>query len=120
MKCVGPTFSKTELDELREEYAFSPAIDELATALALFSHPTRVKIFALLDQTEQMCVCDLAAVLDVSVSAVSQNLAKLRAQRLVKYRRDAQTLYYTLTPHPINAVVRTALAGARERVEGEG
>lgn len=117
MKCVGPTFSDQDLGSLREDYAFAPAIDELAAALALFSHPTRVKIFALLDQTEQMCVCDLAAVLDLSVSAISQNLAKLRAQRLVKYRRDAQTLFYTLTDHPINAVIRSALKGSRERIE---
>lgn len=119
MKCVGPTFSAEELAALREDYTFTPAIDELAAALALFSHPTRVKIFALLDQTEQMCVCDLAEVLDLTVSAVSQNLAKLRAQRLVKFRREAQTLYYALTDHPINGVIRSALAGYRERVEGE-
>jgi len=117
MKCIGPTFSAEDLAALREDYAFAPAVDELAAALALFSHPTRVKIFALLDQTEQMCVCDLAAVLDVTVSAVSQNLAKLRAQRLVKYRREAQTLYYRLTDHPINAVIRAALTGYRERLE---
>ncbi len=116
MRCVGPTFSEQELAALREDYAFTPAEDELATGLALLGQPTRLKIFALLDQTEQMCVCDLAEVLGTSVSAISQNLAKLRALRLVKYRRDAQTLYYTLTDHPLNAVVREALRGARERV----
>lgn len=114
MRCVGPTFSKEELDEIRVDYAFTPDLDELSDGLSLFGHPTRLRIFALLDQTEQMCVCDLAEVLEMSVSAVSQNLAKLRALRLVKYRREAQTLYYTLTDHPLNAIVRAAVEQARE------
>lgn len=114
MRCVGPTFSESDLAELREDYAFTPAIDELSDGLALFGHPTRLKIFSLLDGCAQMCVCDLASVLGVSVSAVSQNLSKLRALRLVKYRRDAQTLYYTLTDHPLNGVVRLAVRQAHE------
>lgn len=113
MRCVGPTFSEADLATLREDFAFTPDIDELANAVAMFAHPTRLKIFALLDQTEQMCVCDLSEVLGVSVSAVSQNLAKFRALRMVKYRRDAQTLYYSLTDHPLNAIMRTALEQAR-------
>ena len=116
MRCVGPTFSEADLAELRDDYTFTPDLDELSDGLSLFGNPTRLKIFALLDQTEQMCVCDLAEVLQISVSAVSQNLSKLRALRLVQYRREAQTLYYSLTDHPLNAVIRTAVRGAREAV----
>jgi DNA-binding transcriptional ArsR family regulator len=118
MNCVGPTFSEEALGALRDDYAFTPAIDELASVLALFSHPTRLKIFALLDQSDEMCVCDLSSVLGVSVSAVSQNLAKFRALNIVKYRRDAQTLYYTLTDHRINTVIRGAVGDAREQLPG--
>ncbi len=114
MRCVGPTFSEEDLSALREDYAFTPDLDDLAGGLALYGHYTRLKIFTLLDETEQMCVCDLAAVLGLSASAISQHLSKLRAVRLVKYRRDAQTLYYTLTDHPLNALIRQATASARE------
>jgi len=114
MKCVPPENSPIDLDILREDYAFTPDLDELAAGLAVWSHPSRLRIFALLDQVEQMCVCDLATVLGLSVSAVSQNLAKMRAQRLVQYRRDAQTLYYALTDHPLNAVLRQAVRDARD------
>jgi DNA-binding transcriptional ArsR family regulator len=69
-----------------------------------------LRIFSLLERTEQMCVCDLAEALALSVSAISQHLAKMRAYRLVTYRRDAQTLYYTLTDHPLNAIMRTTVA----------
>ena len=116
MRCVGPTFSERSLEGLREDYAFTPGLDELAAGLALYGSPTRLKIFALLDATEQMCVCDLAAVLGLSVSAVSQHLAKLRASRLVQYRREAQTLYYSLSDHPLNVLLREAVEGARARV----
>jgi DNA-binding transcriptional ArsR family regulator len=118
VKCVPPEHSPIDLDLMRENYAFTPDLDELAAGLAVWSHPSRLRIFAVLDQVEQMCVCDLATVLGLSVSAVSQNLAKMRAQRLVQYRRDAQTLYYTLTDHPLNAVLREAVRDAR-RALGE-
>ena len=114
MKCSPPNPNPLDIDALRADYAFTPDLDELAAGLAVWSHPTRLRIFALLDQVEQVCVCDLATVLGISVSAVSQNLAKMRAQRLVQFRRDAQTLYYALTDHPVNAVIRQAVRGARD------
>ena len=85
--------------------------------LSVWSHPTRLRIFSLLEQVDQMCVCDIATVLDLKVPAVSQNLAKMRAQRLVRYRREAQTLYYSLTEHPINLVIRQVVRDARSAVD---
>ncbi len=117
MLCVGPTFSAEELASLRDDMTFTPELDELAAGLALYGAPSRLKIFDLLDRTEQMCVCDLAEVLGISVSAVSQNLAKLRAYRMVKFRREAQTLFYRLTEHPVNGIVRLAVQQAREQGE---
>lgn len=113
MKCVGPTFCREDLQSLREEYTFTPDLDELATGLAVYGNPTRLRIHVLLVRTSEMCVCDLAEVMDMTVSAVSQHLAKLRAHRLVKFRREAQTLYYSLTDHALNGVMRDALETAR-------
>lgn len=113
MRCVPPAPSPVDLDQLREDFAFTPEVDELATGLSLFGSAPRLRIIAVLDRAKEMCVCDLAKVLDMQIPAVSQHLAKLRAHRLVKYRRDAQTLYYALADHPLNALVRTALSEAR-------
>ena len=118
MKCTPPDQRPFALEDLRKGYAFTPELDLLAAQLAVWSHPTRLRIFALLDQVEQMCVCDISEVLGITVSAVSQNLAKMRAQRMVKYRRDAQTLYYALTDHPVNVALRGLVAAAQE-AEGE-
>lgn len=115
MKCTPPSPNPVDVAQLAEEYAFTPDLDELAAGLAVWSSPTRLRIFAVLDQVEQLCVCDIATVLGITVSAVSQNLAKMRAQRLVRFRRDGQTLYYALSDHPLNAVIRQAVHDAREQ-----
>jgi ArsR family transcriptional regulator len=61
----------------------------------VFGDPTRLKIVnALL--LEEICVCDVAAVLGMSQPAVSHHLKVLKAARLVKYRRDGKQIYYSL------------------------
>lgn len=52
-----------------------------------------------------MCVGDLATLAGVTVSAASQHIAKLRAYRLVTFRREAQTIFYSATDHPFVAKV---------------
>jgi ArsR family transcriptional regulator, lead/cadmium/zinc/bismuth-responsive transcriptional repressor len=118
MRCVGPTFCSEDLARLREDFSFTPDLDELAAGLALYGNATRLKIYALLRESQEMCVCDLAEVLGMTVSAVSQHLAKLRAVRLVKNRREAQTLYYALSDHPLNEVMKVAVEATRAR-DGE-
>ena len=72
----------------------------------LAGNSTRLKLLYLLDYMKELCVCDLEEMLGVSVSAVSQHLAKLKAYGLVAPRRDAQTIYYRLTEHAFNAKLR--------------
>ena len=86
--------------------AFAPELEEAAELFNLASNPTRLKILYLLDEFKELCVCDLAEMLDVSVSAISQHLAKLRAYGFAKTRRDAQTIYYRLTDHAFVAKLR--------------
>ncbi|NLB19158.1 MAG: helix-turn-helix transcriptional regulator, partial [Syntrophomonadaceae bacterium] len=60
-----------------------------------FGYPTRVKmLFALMNR--ELCVCDLAAVIGASESAVSHQLRLLRTHKLVKNRREGKILYYSL------------------------
>jgi len=73
--------------------------DEMVNALAetfrMLGDPTRIRIIAALSRRE-LCVCDLAKVVGLTGSAVSHQLRLLRGQRLVKYRKDGKTAYYTL------------------------
>jgi DNA-binding transcriptional ArsR family regulator len=67
----------------------------LSETFKALSDPTRVRIVSLL-ATGELCVCDMAAILDVSQSAVSHQLRTLRDQQLVRWRRDGRHIFYTL------------------------
>ncbi|MEE9165598.1 MAG: metalloregulator ArsR/SmtB family transcription factor [Nitrospinota bacterium] len=96
MKCVGPTLSKKDLSRLKEKLVFNPELDELSVYFGLMSSSSRLKIIYLLHGVKEACVCDMAEILDITVSAVSQHLSKFKAYGLVKARRENQTLYYSL------------------------
>ena len=78
--------------------------EELANLLKLFGDPTRVKLLHALEQHE-MCVCDLAALLGVTKSAVSHQLKLLRMSNLVKSRRKGQIVFYTLADDHVRQII---------------
>jgi DNA-binding transcriptional ArsR family regulator len=67
----------------------------LAETFKALSDPSRVRIVSLLADAE-LCVCDLAAALGMSQSAVSHQLRTLRDLRLVRWRREGRQIFYTL------------------------
>jgi DNA-binding transcriptional ArsR family regulator len=67
----------------------------LAEMFRALSDPTRVRIVSLLSEAE-LCVCDLAAALDMSQSAVSHQLRTLRDLQLVRWRREGRQVFYAL------------------------
>lgn len=100
-RCVGPTKPVENLDKLRERLRFQPEIEDLAEFFSMAGNDTRLKIIYLLKNAGEVCVCDIAEVLGISVSAVSQQLSKLKAYGVVKSRRDGQTIYYCMDSHPL-------------------
>ena len=77
---------------------------ELAALFKIFGDGTRVQILHALEQSE-MCVCDLAVLLGVTKSAVSHQLKALRMANLVKFRREAQTVYYSLADDHVKQIL---------------
>jgi DNA-binding transcriptional ArsR family regulator len=106
MKGEAPNMSSKEMAQIRQNLEGTPDIEEAAELMNLAGNSTRLKLLYLLENMKELCVCDLAEMLGVSVSAVSQHLAKLKAYGLVAPRRDAQTIYYRLTEHEFNAKLR--------------
>jgi DNA-binding transcriptional ArsR family regulator len=96
MKCIGPTVSKAEIKRWKDEVLFHPELEEFGEFLNLVGNGTRLKIVFLLTEFKELCVCDLAEILGVSVPAVSQQLAKLKAFGLLKARRENQTIFYSI------------------------
>ena len=68
---------------------------ELAGIFQVMGDPSRLRIISLLNQGE-LCVCDIAAALGMSQSAVSHQLRVMRMAKLVKYRKDGRIAYYSL------------------------
>lgn len=86
---------------------------ELASLFKLFGDGTRVQIMHALKQHE-MCVCDLAALLGVTKSAVSHQLKALRLANLVKFRREGQIVYYSLADEHVEEIINMGLEHIRE------
>ena len=86
---VGTHMAELELTELRER------ADEVASLMKILAHPGRLMILCYLVEGEKN-VTDLEALLGARQSSVSQHLARLRADNLVKTRRDGKAIHYSL------------------------
>ena len=85
---------------------------DLADFFKVFADSTRIKILYVLSQAE-MCVCDIANLLQMGQSAISHQLWVLKQMRLVKYRRDGKTVFYSLA----DSHIETILAQGMEHIE---
>jgi DNA-binding transcriptional ArsR family regulator len=97
LECVSPDRSSEELSALKGWLAVdAQRLRAASEHFALLAGETRLKILVLLDETGELCVCDLATILEMTPAAVSQHLSRLRSGRLVRSRRDGMTVYYQL------------------------
>ena len=80
----------------------------LADFFKAFADSSRVRILYALDKHE-MCVCDIAALLGISVSAVSHQLRFLRDARLVKFRREGKTVFYSLADDHVSSIIQCGI-----------
>jgi DNA-binding transcriptional ArsR family regulator len=86
-------------------------LQKFAMICRLLGDPTRLKILMALKQAE-MCVCDIAAFMDMTESAVSHQLRRLRDMSAVKRRRQGQVLYYSLNEPSVHAFLDFGIAHA--------
>jgi ArsR family transcriptional regulator len=114
--CVSPDRSPEELVSLRRLLEKRAALlRKMSEHFSLLAGETRLKIITLLAESGELCVCDLATVLEMTPAAVSQHLSRLRSGRLVQSRRDGMTIYYRLTDAA--AEIPVVPAAAPKRVE---
>ncbi|MCI8838099.1 MAG: winged helix-turn-helix transcriptional regulator [Hungatella sp.] len=84
---------------------------DLAEFFKVFGDSTRIKILYALSQSE-MCVCDIATLLQMGQSAISHQLRVLKQMRLVNFRRDGKTVFYSLS----DGHIQTILAQGMEHI----
>lgn len=111
--CGSRIIHKEKVDAARD-VALKPAeIEGLSQLFKAFGDPSRLRILHGLSGRE-MCVCDLAALLQISESAVSHQLRLLRTLRLVENRREGTILYYRLADEHVTELFGVALNHLRE------
>ncbi|MCL5072907.1 MAG: metalloregulator ArsR/SmtB family transcription factor [Actinobacteria bacterium] len=95
--CIGPTITHAKIEKLKQELAKSDKLELVKNYFFALAGETRLEILYLLHKEKELCVCDMADILGASVSSVSHQLKVLRVSEFVKYRKDAQTIFYSLT-----------------------
>lgn len=118
MKDFAPNCRETCLhaDRIAHAGEFLPTEDELfslAELFKIFGDSTRVRILYVLLETE-LCVCDIAQMLGMTVSAISHQLRLLKQSRLVKFRRAGKTVYYSLADDHIHSILGAGMDHIRE------
>ena len=81
---------------------------DLAELFKVFGDSTRIKILSALSAGE-LCVCDLSTVVGMTSSAVSHQLKILKNARLVNFRREGKTVFYSLADDHVNTILRQGL-----------
>ena len=92
------------LDEVHQVIPDDELLCDLADLFKIFGDSTRIKILYGLFESE-MCVCDIAQMLRMTQSAISHQLAVLKKSKLVKYRREGKTVFYSLSDGHVRTII---------------
>ncbi len=99
------------VDKVNQDMPDEEILYDLAELFKIFGDSTRIKILYVLFESE-MCVYDIAQLLHMTQSAISHQLRALKQSKLVKYRREGKTVFYSLA----DGHVRTILGQGMEHV----
>lgn len=112
--CDVPSIDENLVAALRPGNLPGGDADRLADIFAALSEPTRLRLLHALSRVDELCVCDLCALLNLRQSNVSHQLRLLRALRLVKNRRAGRLVFYSLDDAHVRGLLREGLDHVRE------
>ncbi|MDD2189384.1 MAG: metalloregulator ArsR/SmtB family transcription factor [Eubacteriales bacterium] len=113
-KCETTVIHDDVIDRVKEEMPAAEQMYDLSELFKSLGDQTRLKILFALSKN-RMCVCDIAALLDMSQSAISHQLRVLRNVRLVKFQKEGKVVYYTLDDDHVNEIFKQGLNHVRHR-----
>ncbi len=119
MKCGVEYIHRDAVERAENQMIDEGVVLDSATVFKALSDPTRIKILHALSITE-LCVCDLAKMMGMSVSAISHHLRLLRALRIVKFRKEGKVVFYSLDDVHISALIKSCVEHVQEGSEVEG
>jgi ArsR family transcriptional regulator len=98
---------------VREQLPPEELLYDLAELFKIFGDSTRIRIlYALLES--ELCVCDIAKLINVSQSAVSHQLRVLKASKLVKFRREGKVVFYSLADDHVMRILSQGMEHIEE------
>jgi len=101
--CDCDVIHEDVVNRVRKDMPESSSFYNLANLYKMFADNTRARILWALS-CEEMCVCDLAFLLDMTKSAISHQLKSLRLANLVKYTKQGKNVYYSLADNHIKDI----------------
>ena len=111
--CQEYFLHEDRLEDAREGSPTEEMVYDLVELFKVFGDVTRVKIiYALLES--EMCVCDIASLLDMTQSAISHQLRVLKKARLVTFRQEGKTVFYSLDDQHIDKIFSFGLDHIKE------
>ncbi len=88
--------------------------EQVSQLFSMLADPTRIRILHALSISDELCVCDLAFLVDLSQSAVSHQLRKLRMAGVVARRKEGRTVFYSLSDDHVRAMLKNGFEHQRE------
>ena len=98
---------------VRKKLPAEEQLYDLAELFKVFGDSTRIRILFVLFESE-VCVCDLAAALNMTVSAVSHQLKILKQNKLIKSRREGRSVFYSLADEHVRTIVSQGMEHIEE------
>lgn len=111
--CTCTIIHEEVVNKVRVQMPQEEILYDLAELFKVFGDTTRIKIICALFESE-MCVCDIAALLNMNQSAISHQLRVLKQTRLVKHRKDGKVVYYSLDDEHIKQIFDLGLIHIKE------
>lgn len=115
--CESTVIHEDVLRRVREKMPEEEPVYEVSELFRVFGDSTRARIICALN-LEEMCVCDLSVLLNMTQSAISHQLRVLKASRIVKSRKAGRVVYYSLDDDHIGKIFAMAFDHVMEELEG--
>lgn len=112
-KCEVTLIHEDNVKKAINELPADELIADLSDMFKIFGDQTRVKILMALESGE-LCVCDIAAVMNMSQSAISHQLRVLKQSNIVKTRREGKVVYYSISDDHVKEIFDIAMVHVQE------
>lgn len=112
--CKCTIIHRNIINRVKEVIPEEETLYDLAELFKVFGDSTRIKIICALFEAE-MCVCDMAALLGMTQSAISHQLRVLKQARLVKFRKEGKVVYYSLDDEHVKHIFDEGLNHITEK-----